>query len=111
MAPSEDLTSRRSVMSAKHAGSPEPPSDREIVSARTFALPRDVGFAAWTGPARLARCWGPKGFTNTFEKFDLWPGGVWRFVMHGPDGTDYRNESVFVEIVPPERIVFDHVSG
>jgi|SRR5665213_1566611 len=37
------------------------------------------------------------------------PGGVWRFVMHGPDGKDYPNESVFIEIVKPERIVFDHV--
>ena len=39
------------------------------------------------------------------------PGGVWRFVMHGPDGVDYKNKSVFVEIVEPERIVFQHESG
>ena len=39
------------------------------------------------------------------------PGGTWRFVMHGPDGVDYKNTSVFVEVVKPERIVFQHVSG
>ena len=39
------------------------------------------------------------------------PGGIWRFVMHGPDGVDYKNKSVFVEVVTPERIVFRHVSG
>jgi uncharacterized protein YndB with AHSA1/START domain len=85
--------------------------DREIVSARTFDAPRECVFRAWTEPAHLARWWGPKGFRNTFHEFDLRPGGNWRFVMHGPDGVDYKNHSVFAEIVPPERIVFDHVSG
>lgn len=39
------------------------------------------------------------------------PGGTWRFTMYGPDGKDYPNHSVFVEIVPLERIVLDHLSG
>ncbi|WP_239635399.1 SRPBCC family protein [Paenibacillus sp. H1-7] len=73
--------------------------------------PREQVFHAWTSPELLARWWGPKGFTNTFHEFDLKPGGAWRFVMHGPDGTDYPNHSQFVEIVPLERIVFDHLSG
>src|SRR6201999_1558772 len=54
--------------------------------------------------------WGPNGFTNTFHQFDFRAGGDWRFVMHGPDGTDYPNECQFVEIKEPERIVFDHVA-
>ncbi len=37
------------------------------------------------------------------------PGGIWRFVMHGPDGVNYQNKSVFVEVVKPERIVFHHL--
>jgi len=86
-------------------------SDRQIVSARVLDAPRERVFRAWTDPARLARWWGPKGFRNTLEEFDLRPGGVWRFVMHGPDGVDYKNKSVFVEIVEPERIVFQHESG
>lgn len=83
----------------------------EIVSTRVFDAPRDLVFRAWTDPRHLAEWWGPKGFTNTFEEFDLRPGGSWRFVMHGPDGRDYPNHSVFREILPPERLVFDHVSG
>jgi uncharacterized protein YndB with AHSA1/START domain len=83
----------------------------EILSARTFDAPRERVFEAFTDPARLARWWGPKGFTNTFQEFDLRPGGTWRFLMHGPDGGVYPNESVFVEVVRPERIVFRHVSG
>ncbi|HTF32610.1 MAG TPA: SRPBCC domain-containing protein [Myxococcota bacterium] len=86
-------------------------ADREIVTTRVFNAPRELVFKAWTEPEHLRRWWGPKGFTSTFHEFDLRPGGVWRFVMHGPDGTDYKNESVFVEIVKPERIVFDHLSG
>jgi uncharacterized protein YndB with AHSA1/START domain len=66
---------------------------------------------AWTDPAHLVHWWGPTGFTNTFHEFDPRPGGVWRFVMHGPYGADCANESVFVEVVKPERIVFQHVSG
>jgi uncharacterized protein YndB with AHSA1/START domain len=84
------------------------PADREIVSTRVFAAPRDAVFRAFRDPDLLARWWGPAGFTNTIHEFDLRPGGSWRFVMHGPDGTDYPNVSHFVEVVPDERIVFDH---
>lgn len=84
-------------------------SGREIVSARVLSAPRERVFAAWTDPAQLVRWWGPKGFRNTFHEFDPRPGGVWRFTMHGPDGVDYQNKSVFVEIVKPERIVFRHL--
>ncbi|HEX8212453.1 MAG TPA: SRPBCC family protein [Longimicrobium sp.] len=72
------------------------------------ASPRAV-FAAFEQPDRLARWWGPTGFTNTFERFEFEPGGRWVFVMHGPDGADYPNESVFREIEPDTRIVIEHV--
>jgi uncharacterized protein YndB with AHSA1/START domain len=36
------------------------------------------------------------------------PGGVWRFVMHGPDGRDYQNRITYVEVVKPERLVYKH---
>jgi uncharacterized protein YndB with AHSA1/START domain len=84
--------------------------EREIVSTRVFDAPHELVFRAWTDPNHLAKWWGPRGFTNTFQEFDMRPGGVWRFVMHGPDGTDYKNKSVFLEVVKPERIVFQHVS-
>jgi uncharacterized protein YndB with AHSA1/START domain len=98
-------------MSAKKEGSAEALSDREIVTTRVFDAPRELVFKAWTHPDHLAKWWGPKGFTNTFQEFDMRPGGVWRFIMHGPDGVDYKNKSVFVEVVKPERIVLQHVSG
>jgi uncharacterized protein YndB with AHSA1/START domain len=85
------------------------PARMEIVSTRSFAHPRESVFNAFADPAQLAQWWGPNGFTNTISRFELRPGGVWRFVMHGPDGAGYENTSEFVEIVRPERIVFDHL--
>ena len=72
------------------------------------ASPRTV-FAAFEQPARLAQWWGPSGFTSTFEQFEFKPGGRWVFVMHGPNGASYPNESVFREIQPDSRIVIEHV--
>jgi uncharacterized protein YndB with AHSA1/START domain len=82
--------------------------DREVVCSRLFDAPREEVFRAFTDPDRLKHWWGPNGFTNTFDRFDLRPDGVWTFVMHGPDGTDYRNERVFIEVVPPERVVMEN---
>ena len=51
---------------------------------------------------------GPSGFTNTFEQFEFKPGGQWVFVMHGPNGASYANESVFREIRPGAIILVEH---
>jgi uncharacterized protein YndB with AHSA1/START domain len=85
--------------------------DRELATSRVIDAPRERVFRAFSDPTHLAQWWGPKGFTNTFHEFDLRPGGTWRFVMHGPDGGNYPNESVFQEVVEPERVVFQHVSA
>ena len=84
------------------------PSDREISLTRVFDAPRALVFRAWTEPEHLVRWLGPAGFTNTTQAIDIRPGGVWRFIMHGPDGTDYPNRIIFNEIVPPGRLVYTH---
>jgi uncharacterized protein YndB with AHSA1/START domain len=83
-------------------------ADREIVIARTFDAPRELVFDAWIDPKQIVQWWGPSGFTTTTHAMDVKPGGVWRFIMHGPDGTDYKNKIVFIEIVRPERLVYRH---
>jgi len=85
--------------------------DCVIVSIRNFAYSRELVFNAWTDPNRLKNWWGPKGFTNTFHEFDLRPGGKWSFIMHGPDGVNYPNESIFVAIIEPELIVLNHITN
>ncbi|MBK7711155.1 MAG: SRPBCC domain-containing protein [Bacteroidales bacterium] len=73
------------------------------------ALPESI-FAAFTDSDRLARWWGPSGFSNTFKLFQFKPGGKWSFIMHGPDGANYPNESEFIDIVPDEKVVIRHHS-
>ena len=67
-------------------------------------------YGAFADAGRLARWWGPRGFTNTFETFEFWPGGEWVFEMHGPDGGRYPNTSVFRTLEAAEAVVIEHVS-
>ncbi|MEW6603177.1 MAG: SRPBCC family protein [Thermoproteota archaeon] len=85
--------------------------DREITTTRIFDAPRELVFKMWTDPKYIVQWWGPNGFTITIYEMDVRPGGVWQFVMHGPDGTDYKNKFIYDEIVMPERIAYSHVSG
>ena len=86
-------------------------ADRTIVTTRVFDAPRELVFAAWTEPRHLAQWWGPNGFTTTTRAIDVREGGVWRFVMHGPDGRDYENRITWHEIVRPQRLVYSHGGG
>ena len=87
------------------------PEVNEILTYRDLPFPRDQVYTAFADPERLARWWGPAGFSNQFETFDLRAGGDWRFTMIGPDGATYLNESTFQVIDAPHRIVFDHISA
>lgn len=84
---------------------------RSIIASRVFDAPRDLVFAVWTDPEHLAQWWGPHGFSTTTHSFDMRSGGVWRFVMHGPDGRDFQNRITYEEVVKPERIVYRHGGG
>lgn len=79
-------------------------------TTRIFSAPPEAVFAAFETSHRLAKWWGPNGFRNTFETFEFKPGGLWRFTMHGPDGSDYPNESVFVSIERARQITMKHLS-
>lgn len=80
----------------------------------TFQTSREIAatpaavFAAIAAPERLAKWWGPQGFSNSFEVCDFRPGGAWRFTMHGPDGTSYPNQSVFETIEDARKVVIQH---
>jgi uncharacterized protein YndB with AHSA1/START domain len=82
--------------------------DREIVISRTIGAPRELVFEAFTLVRHLSRWWGPEGFTTRTRSFEFRVGGVWDFVMRGPDGTDYQEWITWREIVPPERIALLH---
>ena len=81
-----------------------------IRTSRHFDATPEAVFAAFRDPGRLARWWGPDGFTNSFESFEFKTGGSWKFVMHGPDGANYPNLSEFAEIVPNALVRIKHIS-
>jgi uncharacterized protein YndB with AHSA1/START domain len=85
-------------------------TNREIIITRLINAPRELVFEVWTNPDHVKHWWGPNGFTNTIHEMNVKPGGVWRFMMHGPDGMDFPNRIVFEEVVKPERLVYTHSS-
>jgi uncharacterized protein YndB with AHSA1/START domain len=86
-------------------------TDRELIITRLINAPVELLWEVWTNPEHIKYWWGPNGFRNTIFQMDVQPGGVWDFVMHGPDGTDYKNTSIYKEVVKFEKLVYDHVSG
>jgi uncharacterized protein YndB with AHSA1/START domain len=94
---------------ARHETRAEPATaDREIVISRVIDAPRELVFEAFTEVRHLSRWWGPEGFTTTTQSFQFRVGGVWEFVMHGPDGIDYPEWISWTEITPPVRIALLH---
>jgi len=85
--------------------------DRELFLSRTLNAPVALVWEMWTDPAHIANWWGPNGFTNTISKMEMKAGGEWDLVMHGPDGTDYKNKSIFKEVVQYKKIVYEHVTA
>jgi uncharacterized protein YndB with AHSA1/START domain len=84
------------------------PSGREVVFSRLIAAPVALVWEIWSSVRHLHEWFGPTGFTTTTQEFAFVPGGVWRFTMHGPDGTDYPNRIVFRTIEPTTRIVYEN---
>jgi uncharacterized protein YndB with AHSA1/START domain len=85
--------------------------ERELVLQREMPFARELVWKAMTDPAHVNKWWGPDGFRNEGVTMDFRVGGAWTFEMVAPDGTRYPNHSVFKEITPPSRLVFDHGDG
>jgi uncharacterized protein YndB with AHSA1/START domain len=84
---------------------------KAIIATRELDAPRDLVWRVWSDPKHLAQWWGPDGFSITTAAFDMRVGGVWQFVMHGPDGRDYDNHVTFDEIVKPSLLHYHHRSA
>ena len=82
-------------------------SEQEIVLTREFNAPPEQIFDAWTAPDKIGQWWGPNGFTTTTHSMDFREGGIWDYIMHGPDGTDYNNYIRYTEIEKPLRISYE----
>ena len=79
-----------------------------ISLTRIYDAPLQAVWDAWAIPEEVAQWWGPRGFTITTHGRDLRTGGYWHYTMHGPDGTEYENTTQYLEVVPLQRMVYDH---
>jgi len=86
-------------------------SDRRLEIEREFDAPRELVWKMFADPYHLSRWWGPKGFTSPVVELDFREGGRWHHVMRSPDGRDFPMDSIFVEIVPPERIAYRNAAA
>jgi len=82
--------------------------ENEIHFIRYYDAPVKAVWDAWTDPAQAAHWWGPRGFTITTHSKDLRPGGHWTYTMHGPDGVDYPNKTIYLEVEDQAKLVYDH---
>lgn len=80
----------------------------ELKIIRVYDAPVKVVWDAWTDPKKAAMWWGPRGFTITTHNKDLRAGGSWEYTMHGPDGVDYPNHTIYLEVEKYQRLVYDH---
>jgi uncharacterized protein YndB with AHSA1/START domain len=85
-----------------------PAKPNELQLTRLYNAPVKLVWDAWTDPAKVAKWWGPRGFTLTTHSKDLRAGGHWRYTMHGPDGTDYENHTLYYEVEKYSKLVYDH---
>lgn len=80
----------------------------KLQNIKVFKAPIGLIWKVWTEPEHIENWWGPDGFTSTIHKMDLQDGGEWKLTLNGPDGTNYPNRSIFREIIPHKKIVFEH---
>ncbi|MBP7843176.1 MAG: SRPBCC domain-containing protein [Proteobacteria bacterium] len=80
----------------------------ELKIIRVYDAPLKLVWEAWTDPKQAAQWWGPRGFTLTTHSKELKVGGIWHYTMHGPDGVDYPNKALYLEVEKYSRLVYDH---
>jgi uncharacterized protein YndB with AHSA1/START domain len=85
------------------------PSPQELLFSRVYEAPRQLVFEAWTKPEHIVHWWGPKGFTTTSKEMNVRPSGSWRLIMRAPTGQEFHNRIDYLEVISPERLVYQHV--
>lgn len=80
----------------------------ELYLERIFDAPIKKVWEAWVDPDQAAKWWGPRGFTITTHHKDVRTGGTWSYIMHGPDGVNYPNETQYLEVEKYSKLVNDH---
>ena len=80
--------------------------DRELILTALIDAPRDKLFRAWTEPTLLKQWFAPLPWTTPHAEMDVRPGGSTLMIMRGPDGNEFPNPGVILDVVKNERLVF-----
>jgi uncharacterized protein YndB with AHSA1/START domain len=78
---------------------------RDLVLTRHIAATPAQVFRAWTDPVLLSRWFTPAPWTVAHAELDVRVGGANLVVMRGPDGAEFPNRGVYLEVVPDARLV------
>lgn len=81
-------------------------SDRELVLTRLIDAPREKLFRAWTDPEILPKWFCPLPWKVSKAELDVRPGGASFIVMNGPNGEEFPNRGIYLEVIQNERLVF-----
>ena len=68
------------------------PGKQEIISTTILDAPRELVFKAYTDPNLFAQWWGPRRYEIKIDKFESRPGGSWRVIHRGADGSEGRDQ-------------------
>ena len=86
--------------------SPTPPAERELILTRDIDLPASALYRAWTEPEIVLRWFTPRPWKTVRAEMDVRPGGSSLIVMQSPDGAEFPNPGIYLEVVPNEKLVF-----
>ena len=96
-------------MAAKRTTSDNSGDEGKLNIKRTLDAPIDLVWKVWADPQQAKHWWGPRGFKTPIVELDERPGGKWRALMIGPDGTELWQHGVYREIVPKKRTVYTFI--
>ena len=102
MSSASDSTNPSNTAAASTANT----ANRELVITRIINAPREKLFKAWTDPELMKQWFTPKPWATVHVETEVRAGGSSLIVMRGPDGTEFPNRGVYLEVVPNERLVF-----
>jgi uncharacterized protein YndB with AHSA1/START domain len=77
----------------------------ELSLVRVIDAPPEMLFRAWTEPALLKQWFTPRPWTVASAELDVRPGGSSVIVMRSPEGQEFLNRGVYLEVQKNRRIV------
>lgn len=83
-----------------------PNHEAELVLARLMDATPEQLFKVWTTPELYPKWFCPPPYRAEVLRMDLTPGGAALTRMYGPDGHQFDNPGVYLEVVPNRKIVF-----